>query len=453
MSLRLHNSLSRAIETFTPIEPGHVRMYVCGITVYDLCHVGHARFLLVFDMVSRWLRTLGYRVTYVRNITDIDDKIIKRALERGIPIRQLTEEMTAAMHADFAQLGCEPPTHEPRATAHVPQMLAMIGRLEEKGLAYRSTNGDVNFAVRKFPSYGRLSGKSIDQLRAGERVAVLDGKQDPLDFVLWKAAKDSEPADAKWDSAFGSGRPGWHIECSAMSCALLGEHFDIHGGGLDLTFPHHENERAQSEGANGNTFVNYWLHNGFLNVDNEKMSKSLGNFFTIRDVLKRYDGETVRYFMLRTHYRSPFNFSDTNLDDARNALRRLYTALDSVAPSSKVLDWEQPQGAAFKAAMNDDFNTPMAVSVLFDLAGEVNRTRSPDAAALLKNLAATLGLLQQAPRSYLQGGSGLDDARIAERIEARNAAKKARDFALADSIRHELAAQGVVLQDSAQGTT
>jgi len=453
MSLRLHNSLSRAIETFTPIEPGHVRMYVCGITVYDLCHVGHARFLLVFDMVSRWLRTLGYRVTYVRNITDIDDKIIKRALERGIPIRQLTEEMTAAMHADFAQLGCEPPTHEPRATAHVPQMLAMIGRLEEKGLAYRSTNGDVNFAVRKFPSYGRLSGKSIDQLRAGERVAVLDGKEDPLDFVLWKAAKDSEPADAKWDSAFGSGRPGWHIECSAMSCALLGEHFDIHGGGLDLTFPHHENERAQSEGANGNTFVNYWLHNGFLNVDNEKMSKSLGNFFTIRDVLKRYDGETVRYFMLRTHYRSPFNFSDTNLDDARNALRRLYTALDSVAPSSKVLDWEQPQGAAFKAAMNDDFNTPMAVSVLFDLAGEVNRTRSPDAAALLKNLAATLGLLQQAPRSYLQGGSGLDDARIAERIEARNAAKKARDFALADSIRHELAAQGVVLQDSAQGTT
>ncbi len=453
MSLRLHNTLSRADETFTPIEPGHVRMYVCGITVYDLCHVGHARFLLVFDMVFRWLRTLGYRVTYVRNITDIDDKIIKRALERGISIRQLTDEMTAAMHADFAQLGVEPPTHEPRATAHVPQMLAMIGTLEDKGLAYRSTNGDVNYAVRKFPSYGQLSGKSIDQLRSGERVAVLDGKEDPLDFVLWKAAKDSEPADAKWDSAYGPGRPGWHIECSAMSCALLGEHFDIHGGGLDLTFPHHENERAQSEGANGNTFVNYWLHNGFLNVDNEKMSKSLGNFFTIRDVLKRYDGETVRYFMLRTHYRSPFNFSDANLDDARNALRRLYTALDSVAPSSIPLDWEQPQAAAFQAAMNDDFNTPIAVSVLFDLAGEVNRSRSPDAAALLKNLAATLGLLQQVPRSYLQGGSGLDDTRIAERIEARNAAKKARDFALADSIRQELAAQGVVLQDSAQGTT
>ena len=325
MTLRLHNTLSRAIETFTPIEPGHVRMYVCGITVYDLCHVGHARFLLVFDMVFRWLRTLGYRVTYVRNITDIDDKIIRRALDRGITIRQLTDEMTAAMHADFAALGVEAPTHEPRATAYVPQMLAMIGTLEDKGLAYRSSNGDVNYAVRKFAGYGRLSGKSIDQLRAGERVAVLDGKEDPLDFVLWKAAKDSEPDDAKWDSPFGSGRPGWHIECSAMGCALLGNHFDIHGGGLDLTFPHHENERAQSEGANGETFVNYWMHNGFLNVDNEKMSKSLGNFFTIRDVLKRYDGETVRYFMLRTHYRSPFNFSDANLDDARNALRRLYT--------------------------------------------------------------------------------------------------------------------------------
>jgi cysteinyl-tRNA synthetase len=453
MSLRLYNTLSRAIEIFTPIEPGHVRMYVCGITVYDLCHVGHARFLLVFDMVYRWLRTLGYRVTYVRNITDIDDKIIKRALERGIPIRQLTDEMTTAMHADFAQLGVEAPTHEPRATAFVPQMLAMIGALENKGLAYRSTNGDVNYAVRKFAGYGRLSGKSIDQLRAGERVAVLDGKQDPLDFVLWKSAKDSEPADAKWDGVYGLGRPGWHIECSAMGCALLGDHFDIHGGGLDLTFPHHENERAQSEGANGNTFVNYWLHNGFLNVDNEKMSKSLGNFFTIRDVLQRYDGETVRYFMLRTHYRSPFNFSDANLDDARSALRRLYTALDSIAPSLLPLDWQLPQAAAFKAAMNDDFNTPIAVAVLFDLAGEVNRTRSADAAALLKGLAATLGLLQQAPRSYLQGGSGLDDARIAEQIDARNAAKKARDFALADRIRNELAAQGVVLQDSPQGTT
>ena len=453
MTLRVHNTLSRDIEDFAPLEPGHVRMYVCGITVYDLCHVGHARFLLAFDMVYRWLRTLGYRVTYVRNVTDIDDKIIKRAVERGIPIRQLTDEMTAAMHADFAQLGVELPTHEPRATAHIPQMLAMIERLEAKGLAYRSTNGDVNFAVRKFAGYGRLSGKSIDQLRAGERVAVLDGKEDPLDFVLWKAAKDSEPVDAKWDSAFGSGRPGWHIECSAMSCALLGEHFDIHGGGLDLIFPHHENELAQSVGANGRPFVNYWLHNGFLNNDNEKMSKSLGNFFTIRDVLKRFDGETVRYFMLRTHYRSPFNFSDANLDDARSALRRLYTALSGVEPASVAIDWQQPQAAAFRAAMNDDFNTPVAMAVLFDLAGEINRDRSPAAAGLLKALAATLGLLQQAPRSFLQAGSGVDEAGIAERIAARDAAKKARDFALADRIRGELAVQGIVLQDSAQGTT
>ena len=453
MTLRLHNTLSRAVETFVPIEPGHVRMYVCGITVYDLCHVGHARFLIVFDMVYRWLRTLGYRVTYVRNITDIDDKIIRRALERGLSIRQLTDEMTAAMHADFAELGVESPTVEPRATDHVPEMLAMISSLEQKGLAYRSTNGDVNFSVRKFPGYGQLSGKSIDQLRAGERVAVLDGKEDPLDFVLWKAAKDSEPADAKWASPFGQGRPGWHIECSAMGCALLGKHFDIHGGGLDLTFPHHENERAQSEGANGETFVNYWLHNGFLNVDNEKMSKSLGNFFTIRDVLKRYDGETIRYFMLRTHYRSPFNFSDANLDDARNALRRLYTALDTVEADAEPVDWQGRHAAAFHAAMNDDFNTPVAVSVLFELAGEVNRTRSPAVAGVLKGLAATLGLLQQAPRTYLQAGNAVDEASIAERIAVRDEAKKSRDFALADSIRKELAAQGIVLQDSPQGTT
>ena len=294
MSLRIHNTLTRELVSFTPIEPGHVRMYVCGITIYDLCHVGHARMMVAFDLIYGWLRTLGYRVTYVRNITDIDDKIIRRALERDIPIRQLTDEMITAMYTDLDALGVARPTHEPRATEHVPQMLAMISTLEAKGLAYRASNGDVNYSVRKFPGYGKLSGKSIDELRSGERVAVLDGKEDPLDFVLWKAAKDSEPADAKWASDFGAGRPGWHIECSAMGCELLGKHFDIHGGGLDLTFPHHENERAQSEGANGQTFVNYWLHNGFLNVDNEKMSKSLGNFFTIRDVLKRCDGETIR---------------------------------------------------------------------------------------------------------------------------------------------------------------
>jgi cysteinyl-tRNA synthetase len=453
MTLRVHNTLSRAIETFTPIEPNHVRMYVCGITVYDLCHVGHARFLLAFDMVYRWLKTLGYRVTYVRNITDIDDKIIKRALERGITIRQLTDEMAAAMHADMASIGLAAPTHEPRATEHVPQMLAMIGTLERKGLAYRSSNGDVNYAVRKFEGYGKLSGKSIDQLRAGERVAVLDGKEDPLDFVLWKSAKEGEPEEAKWDSDYGRGRPGWHIECSAMSCALLGERFDIHGGGLDLTFPHHENEIAQSEGALGKPFVNYWLHNGFLNVDNVKMSKSLGNFFTIRDVLKHYDGETLRFFMLRTHYRSPFNFSDANLDDARSALTRLYTALDGIAVPDGSLDGSQPQALAFRTAMNDDFNTPVAFAVLFDLAGDLNRTRSPQAAAVLKGLAGTLGLLQQEPRAYLQGGNAVDEATIAERIAARAGAKAAGDYPLADGIRKDLAAKGIVLKDTPQGTT
>ena len=452
MTLRLHNTLSREIETFVPIEPQHVRMYVCGMTVYDLCHVGHARFLLVFDMVFRWLKTLGYRVTYVRNITDIDDKIIKRAVERGIPIRQLTQEMTQAMHVDVAALGIEPPTFEPCATAHVPQMLEMIAMLEGKGLAYRSSNGDVNFAVRKFPGYGKLSGKSIDQLRAGERVATQDGKDDPLDFVLWKAAKDSEPDDAKWDSEYGRGRPGWHIECSAMCRAVLGEHFDIHGGGMDLQFPHHENEIAQSEGATGRPFVNYWLHNGFLNVDNVKMSKSLGNFFTIRDVLRHFDGETLRFFMLRTHYRSPFNFSDSNLEDARNALRRLYTALDGLAVAMTEVDWDHPKAAAFRAAMNDDFNTPVAMAVLFDLAGEANRSKSLETAVLLKSLGATLGLLQNEPRAYLQSG-GADTAAIAERIAARDAAKRARDFVLADRIRDELAREGIVLQDSAQGTT
>ena len=453
MTLRIHNSLSRAVEPFVPIEPNRVRMYVCGMTIYDLCHVGHARFLVAFDMVQRWLKALGYAVTYVRNITDIDDKIIRRALERGIPIGQLTEEMTAAMHEDLASLGIEAPTHEPRATAHVGQMLEMVAVLERKGLAYKSSSGDVNFAVRKFPGYGKLSGKSVDQLRSGERVAVLDGKEDPLDFALWKAAKASEPEDAKWPSLYGPGRPGWHIECSAMCKALLGEHFDIHGGGIDLQFPHHENEIAQSEGASGGPFVNYWLHNGHLTLDNEKMSKSLGNFFTIRDVLKRYDGETLRFFMLRSHYRSPLNFSDANLDDARSALRRLYTALDAVEPAQHEIDWSAPQAAAFRAAMNDDFNTPVAMASLFELAADVNRSRSAALAAQLKALGGTLGLLQQAPRAYLQAGSALDEATIAERIEARVRAKKARDFALADRIRDELAEQGVVLQDSPSGTT
>ncbi len=453
MGLRIHNTLTRQLEPFEPIEAGHVRMYVCGITVYDLCHMGHARMNLAFDVVYRWLRASGWRVTYVRNITDIDDKIIRRALERGLSIRALTDEMIAAMHRDFGALGLELPTAEPRATDYVPQMLSMIGTLEAKGLAYRAKDGDVNFAVRRFPGYGKLSGKSLDELRAGERVAVAEGKEDPLDFVLWKAAKPEEPADAKWPGPFGPGRPGWHIECSAMSCALLGERFDIHGGGMDLQFPHHENELAQSEGALGHPFVNYWVHNGFLNVDNEKMSKSLGNFFTIADVLKKFDGETLRFFMLRTHYRSPFNFADSLLEEARSALVRLYTALDAVLAEARAIDWSDPRAAAFKTAMDDDFNTPGALAVLFELAAEVNRTHDAAAAALLKSLGGVLGILQQAPRAFLQAGSALDEATIQQRIADRAAAKKARDFAAADRIRDELAAAGIVLKDSPQGTT
>ncbi|MFZ5522349.1 MAG: cysteine--tRNA ligase [Pseudomonadota bacterium] len=459
MSLRIHNSLTRQLETLIPIEPGHVRMYVCGMTIYDYCHVGHARMMMAFDVVQRWLKASGLKVTYVRNITDIDDKIIRRAVERGISLRALTDEMTAAMHQDIAALGIEPPTHEPRATDYVGQMLDLIGKLEAKGLAYRAEGGDVNFAVRRFPGYGKLSGKSLDQLRAGERVAVGEGKQDPLDFVLWKAAKPEEPAEARYESAYGPGRPGWHIECSAMSCALLGESFDIHGGGLDLQFPHHENEIAQSEGASGQPPARVWMHNGFLNVDNEKMSKSLGNFFTIRDVLRHFDGETIRFFMLRVHYRSPFNYSDAGLDDARSALRRLYTALDLAGISGSetaAVDWSGPHAQRVKAAMDEDFNTPVAVAALFDLAGEVNRSRSVDLARQLRALGGVLGILQQAPRAFLQGGAGqpsIDEAEVDRLIAARTAAKQARDFAESDRIRKLLADQGIVLKDTPQGTT
>ncbi|WP_374585042.1 cysteine--tRNA ligase [Ideonella dechloratans] len=454
MTLRIHNTLTRRVEPFTPIEPGRVRMYVCGMTIYDLCHMGHARMMMAFDVVYRWLRASGYEVTYVRNITDIDDKIIRRALERGMSIRALTDEMIAAMRSDIGAIGITPPTHEPRATDYIPQMLAMIGTLQDKGLAYQAENGDVNFAVRRFPGYGKLSGKSLDDLRAGERVVVDDGKQDPLDFVLWKSAKPEEPEDAKYASAFGPGRPGWHIECSAMSCALLGEHFDIHGGGMDLQFPHHENEIAQSEGATGQPFVNVWMHNGFLNVDNEKMSKSLGNFFTIRDVLKDYDGETLRFFMLRTHYRSPFNFSDANLDDARQALRRLYTALVPFEGQAlPALDWSHPAAQSFKAAMDDDFNTPGALAVLFESATELNRKADPVLAGTVKGLAEVLGVLQQQPSQFLQAGTALDAATIEARIAERQAAKAARDFATADRIRDELAGAGILLKDSPQGTS
>jgi len=465
MTLRIHNTLSRAVEPFAPIEPGHVRMYVCGMTIYDLCHIGHARMMMAFDIVQRWLRVGGLRVTYVRNITDIDDKIIKRALERGITIRALTDEMIAAMNRDIGALGIEPPTLEPRATEYVRPMLDLIGLLEHKGLAYRSGNGDVNFAVRKFPGYGRLSGKSLDELRAGERVAVPDGKDDPLDFVLWKAAKPAEPDDAKWDGAYGPGRPGWHIECSAMCGQTLGETIDIHGGGMDLQFPHHENEIAQSEGAHGKPLARFWVHNGFVRVDDEKMSKSLGNFFTIREVLARYDAETVRFFLVRAHYRSALNYSDAHLNDARAALRRLYTALEQVPPQALPVDWADPFAARFKAAMDEDFATPEAVAVLFDLAGEVNKTRSVARASLLKALGACLGLLQADASAFLKGRrpdqSGadvtavaqLEDARIDALVAERAAAKAARNFAEADRIRDSLADLGVVLKDSPTGTT
>ncbi|MEJ8850489.1 cysteine--tRNA ligase [Variovorax rhizosphaerae] len=453
MSLRIYNTLSRELENFSPLQPGRVRMYVCGMTVYDLCHIGHARMMMAFDVVQRWLRSSGFDVTYVRNITDIDDKIIARALARGITIRALTEEVVAEMHQDIGALGIEPPTIEPRATEYVPQMLDIIGKLEQKGLAYRSTNGDVNYAVRKFPGYGKLSGKSLDELHAGERVAVLDGKEDPLDFVLWKSAKPTEPDDAKWESPFGVGRPGWHIECSAMCRATLGDTFDIHGGGADLQFPHHENEIAQSEGATGKPLARFWVHNGFVRVDNEKMSKSLGNFFTIREVLQKYDAESLRFFLVRTHYRSALNYSDAHLDDARNSLKRLYTALDGVAPADIAIDWSQPHAARFKAAMDEDFGTPEAIAVLFDLAGEVNRTRSPELAGLLKALGGTLGVLQGDPQAFLQAGSALDDAAIQVLIAERAAAKAAKNFAEADRIRKHLLEQGIVLKDSPTGTT
>ena len=459
MSLRIHNTLSRALEPFAPSEPGHVRMYVCGMTIYDLCHIGHARMMMAFDVVQRWLKSSGYRVTYVRNITDIDDKIIQRALDRGISIRALTDEMIAAMHQDIDALGIERPSLEPRATEYVPQMLGMIARLEEKGLAYQATSGDVNYAVRKFAGYGKLSGKSLDELRAGERVAVQEGKEDPLDFVLWKAAKPSEPQDAKWDAQalgfpYGVGRPGWHIECSAMSCQTLGETFDIHGGGADLQFPHHENEIAQSEGANGQPLARFWVHNGFVRVDNEKMSKSLGNFFTIREVLATYAPETLRFFLLRTHYRTALNYSDVHLDDAHSGLKRLYTALD-LAPvgAAQALDWSNTYASRFKAAMDEDFGTPEAIAVLFELATEINRCKSPELAAVLKGLGGCLGLLQHEPRQFLQAGATVSDAQIAALIAERAAAKAAKDFGRADAVRKQLLEQGIVLKDSAAGTT
>jgi cysteinyl-tRNA synthetase len=409
-------------------------------------------------VIYRWLKVSGYDVTYVRNITDIEDKIIKRAVENNETLLSLTTRFARYMDEDTRALGILPPTLSPRATEYVPQMLSIIELLEQKELAYQGDDGDVNYAVRNFPGYGKLSGKSLDDLRAGERVDINTGKRDPLDFVLWKASKESEPEEVKWASKWGSGRPGWHIECSAMACAMLGEHFDIHGGGADLQFPHHENEIAQSEGAFGAPMVNYWIHNGFVRVDNEKMSKSLGNFFTIRDVLKKYDAEVIRFFILRAHYRSPLNYSDVNLDDAKTALARLYTALSEVdAGANASVDWDEAHAVRFRDAMDDDFNTPMALAELFDLASSVNRSKSTAEAAQLKALAAVLGLLERAPQDFLRAGGSeqgsADETAIAAQISARAAAKKARDFAASDRIRAELLAAGIVLEDKPDGST
>ena len=421
-------------------------MYVCGMTVYDYCHLGHGRVLVIFDVVRRWLSASGYRVTYVRNITDIDDKIIKRAAENREPVAALTERFIHAMDEDAAALGVEKPDHEPRATQFVQPMVEMIERLEEKDLAYQSSSGDVNYAVRRFPGYGKLSGKSLDELRAGERVDVDQSKEDPLDFVLWKRSKPGEPT---WKSPWGEGRPGWHIECSAMSRELLGQPFDIHGGGQDLQFPHHENEIAQSEGAAGEKFVNFWMHNGFVRVDEEKMSKSLGNFFTLRDILKKYDAEVVRFFILRAHYRSPLNYSDAHLEDAKASLARLYTALKGQKESADV-HWGEPPARRFKEAMDDDFGTPEAVSVLFDLATAAN-TGSAAAAKQLRALGGVLGILQRDAAQFLQGGEA--DEWVMERIAAREAARRRKDFPAADSIRRELLDKGIVLEDKGGKTT
>ncbi|MGB7816125.1 MAG: cysteine--tRNA ligase [Methylotenera sp.] len=465
--LKIYNSLSREKQTFTPIEANKVRMYVCGMTVYDFCHLGHARVMVVFDMVSRWFRASGFDVTYVRNITDIDDKIIKRANENNESIGNLTQRFIDAMDEDSAKLGIIRPDIEPRATAYIDGMIGMISKLIEKGHAYLASNGDVFYSVRSFADYGKLSGKSLDDLRAGERVEVDTHKKDPMDFVLWKSVKPHEPS---WDSPWGKGRPGWHIECSVMSEKHLGEHFDIHGGGQDLQFPHHENEIAQSEAAHSCQMANYWMHNGFVRVDDEKMSKSLGNFFTIREVLNKYKPEVVRFFILRAHYRSPLNYSDQHLDDAKASLTRLYTALRGREVSTNTIDWNHPQAARFKEAMDDDFNTPEAMAVLFDLANEVNKTQSVEAASLLKNLGAVVGLLQDNDfftQKIVQDilfvnknqfyeptvTVSLSDDQINDLILNRAEAKNVKNFAEADSIRKDLADKGIILEDTPQGTT
>ena len=469
MPITLYNTLTRQKEEFVPLNPENVRMYVCGMTVYDYCHLGHARVLVVFDMIARWLRQHGYPLTYVRNITDIDDKIIARANENGETIGELTARFIAAMNEDSDALGGLRPDIEPKATEHIGQMTAMSEDLVANGKAYPAPNGDVYYAVREFAEYGQLSGKSLDDLRAGERVDVDANKRDPLDFVLWKAAKPGEPS---WESPWGNGRPGWHIECSAMGGELFGQTFDIHGGGADLQFPHHENEIAQSCGAHGglcghdaphaagkriNSHVKYWLHNGFIRVDNEKMSKSLGNFFTIRDVLKKYAPEVVRFFILRAHYRSPLNYSDAHLDDAKNSLARLYNTLGNVqAAEFAVREDANDYTRRFFAAMDDDFNTAEAMSVLFELANEANKTGSAELAGYLKALGGTLGLLQDDPQHFLQSGGeegGLSADEIEALIAQRKTARETKNWAESDRIRDLLAEHKILLKDGADGTT
>jgi cysteinyl-tRNA synthetase len=447
----IYSTLTRKKEIFTPIEPGKVKLYICGPTVYDFFHIGNARTFTTFDMVGRWLTAMGYAVNSVRNITDIDDKIIERAAQNGEPISALTERMTAAMFEDADRLNLLRPNASPRATAHIDHMLAMIQILVEKGAAYHAPNGDVYYAVRSFPNYGKLSKKNLDDLQAGERVAVDTNKRDPLDFVLWKAAKLNEP---QWPSIFGGGRPGWHIECSAMCKAVLGDTIDIHGGGWDLQFPHHENEIAQSEAANEKPFANIWMHAAFLNFDQEKMSKSLGNFFTLRDVLDKLDpvqgGETVRFFLMRGHYRSEVNYTWETLEDARQSLLGFYVALKDVNGENTDIDWTNQYAKRFRDAMEDDFNTPMAFAVLHDLRGEVNRSQSSASAGLLKALGATIGLLQHDAAQFVQGAQSLDvDVLIIE----RNTAKKEKNFARADEIRKQLDAAGIVLEDKPGGMT
>ena len=455
--LKIHNSLIREKQEFIPLAPGKVKIYVCGMTVYDYCHLGHARMMVVFDIVVRWLRASGLDVIYVRNITDVDDKIINRAQENNESIETLTTRFIRTMEEDAAALGVAPPSCEPRATQHVEKMVAMICTLVDKELAYAATNGDVYYAVHRFPGYGKLSGKSLDDLRAGERVLIDPYKKDPLDFVLWKAAKPGEP---QWDSPWGKGRPGWHIECSAMSEHYLGEHFDIHGGGQDLQFPHHENEIAQSEGAHGHPFVNYWMHNGFVRVNDEKMSKSLGNFFTVREILACYSPEVVRFFILRAHYRSPLHYSDQHLEDAKRALDRLYTALkgSEVSGIAPAIDWNEPHARRFKDAMNDDFNTADAIAVLFDLASEANKTGSPGDTALMKALGGVLGLLQRDPQQYFQDASLARDSnfapeRVEQMIQQRLIARANKNYGEADRIRKALLDADIILEDGPKGTT